>query len=82
MDIAAILISKYPTSEWILDGENYEGLRWFSETQKPTKKQLEDLWEEVRAELEVKSQEKINSRSSALAKLAELGLTEAEIAAL
>ena len=82
MDIAAILSSKYQGSEWTLDGDDYEGLTWLSETTKPTKKQLEDFWPAVEAEIQARAQEKIDAKASALAKLAALGLTEAEIAAL
>jgi hypothetical protein len=82
MDIAAILVSKYQGSEWTLDGDDYEGLTWLSETKKPTKKELEDFWPEVQASIELQSQNKIDAKTSALAKLAALGLTEEEIAAL
>jgi DNA-binding NarL/FixJ family response regulator len=78
MDIAIILTLKYPGSEWTLDGTNYDGLTWLSDTTKPTKKILEDLWPEVQSEQEAKA----TARESALAKLAALGLTEEEIGAL
>jgi hypothetical protein len=82
MDIAAILTTKYQGSEWTLDGDNYEGLTWLSDTPKPTKKAVEDLWPEVQAELAANEQAKIDAKASLLAKLAALGLTEEEIAAL
>lgn len=82
MDIAAILTLRYSDSEWILDGENYEGLTWLSSTVKPTKKELQDLWPEVEAEIQAKQQAKIDAKASLIAKLESLGLTEAEIAAL
>jgi hypothetical protein len=82
IDIAAVLVSKYPGSEWALVGNEYEGLEWLSETDVPTKEEIEDLWPEVEAELQAKSQNELEARASALAKLAALGLTEAEIAAL
>jgi hypothetical protein len=78
MDIAIILSKKYPGSEWFLDGDSYEGLNWLSDTDKPTKKELEDFWSEVQEELVSKTQ----ARASAFAKLSALGLTEEEIAAL
>jgi hypothetical protein len=82
IDIAAILVSKYQGSEWTLVGNKYEGLEWLSETNVPTKKELEDFWPEVEAELQTKKENQLDARTSALAKLAALGLTEAEIAAL
>jgi hypothetical protein len=82
MDIARILIEKYDGSQWTLNGDDYAGLTWLSDTPKPTKKELEDLWPSFDAELKAAQQAKIDARSSALAKLAALGLTEEEIAAL
>jgi DNA-binding NarL/FixJ family response regulator len=78
MNLLLILNSKYPDAEWVLTGNEYEGLEWLDDSTKPTKKQLEDLWPLVQSELEAKT----TARESALAKLAALGLTEAEIAAL
>jgi hypothetical protein len=82
MNIPAIISSKFPGSECILDGDSYQGLTWLSNTPKPTEEELADLWDEVKAELEAKAEAQANARTSALAKLAKLGLTEAEIAAL
>jgi hypothetical protein len=82
MDILQILEVKFPDSEWTLEGETYEGLNWLSESPKPTQEELEGLWDEVKAELEAKENSKIDARASLLAKLAALGLTEEEIAAL
>jgi len=50
MDIATILTSKYAGSLWNLNGNDYTGLTWLSETPKPTKKALEALWVEVQYE--------------------------------
>jgi hypothetical protein len=54
MNIPMILISKYPDSEWSLDGEEYSGLNWISDTEKPTEEELIDLWPEVNFENEYK----------------------------
>ena len=79
MDISIILSKKYPGSEWVLDGENYSGLTWLSDTAKPTKKHLEELWPEVQLELEAEQQAKIDARASAISKLEALGLTVEEV---
>jgi hypothetical protein len=50
MDIPKILSSRFTGSEWTLDGDDYTGLTWLSETPKPTKKALEALWAEVQYE--------------------------------
>jgi len=82
MDISSILTLRYQGSEWFLDGENYEGLTWLSETSKPSKEELQGLWPEVQAELAAREQAKIDAKASLMSKLAALGLTEEEIAAL
>jgi len=50
MDYAQILSSKYVGAEWVLDGNDYAGLTWLSDTPKPTKKALEALWPQVQYE--------------------------------
>jgi hypothetical protein len=82
MDIPKILTSKYPNSLWTLDGDNYEGLTWLSETPKPTLEQLTKAWTKVASEIKAEAEAKVAARASALAKLADLGLTAEEIAAL
>ena len=79
MDIAKILIEKYPGSAWTLNGEDYAGLTWLSDTAKPSKKILEDLWPIVQAESQAKAQAKADAKASAIAKLGALGLTVEEV---
>jgi hypothetical protein len=81
MDIAAILNVRYSSSEWLLEGDTYETLTWLSNTAKPTKKQLQDLWVEVEAEIQAKQQAKIDAKTSAITKLEALGLTVSEVEA-
>ena len=50
MDITQILSRKFAGSEWTLDGDDYTGLTWLSDTPKPTKKALEALSAEVQYE--------------------------------
>jgi hypothetical protein len=79
MDIPNILSSKYIGSEWTLNGDTYEGLTWLSDSPKPTQEELEDLWDEVQAELAAQAQAKIDAKASAIAKLEALGLTVEEV---
>jgi hypothetical protein len=79
MDIAIILTKKYAGHEWILDGEDYEGLTWLSKTPKPTKEEIEDSWSQVQAQIEADAQSKIDAKASAIAKLEALGLTVEEV---
>ena len=50
MDIAAILTDKFQGSEWALNGDDYSGLTWLSDSVKPTEEELEALWPEVQYE--------------------------------
>ena len=47
-DYAAVLTALYPDSEWSLNGDDYAGLTWLSDTPKPTKKKLDDAWPQVK----------------------------------
>ena len=51
MDITLILSRKYSGAEWTLNGDDYTGLTWLSETPKPTKKELEALAPQVAYEV-------------------------------
>jgi hypothetical protein len=79
IDYTKILAKKYPNAEWTLNGDDYSGLIWLSDTPKPTKKTLDELWLEVKQIIESEQAEKQAAREAILAKL---GLTEAEIATL
>lgn len=51
MDIAAVLVRKFPGTVWMLNGDEYAGLDWLDESPKPTEKALESLWPEVQHEV-------------------------------
>jgi len=50
MDIPTILSTKYVGAEWVLDGDDYAGLTWLSDSKKPTEAELTALWPEVQYE--------------------------------
>jgi len=79
MNIKQILTKRYPDAEWTLDGYNYSGLTWLSDTTKPTEAELEALWPDVQAEIAAEAQAKADAKASAIAKLQELGLTVEEV---
>ena len=82
IDYAQILIQNYVGKQWTLDGDSYDGLTWLDETPKPTQSELDALWESTQATVADKTQAIIDTKASALAKLAALGLTEDEVKAL
>jgi DNA-binding NarL/FixJ family response regulator len=81
-DYAAVLTRRHPGREWKLEGDDYAGLTMLDDGEKPSKKSLDDAWLEVQAEIAAEAAAKTAARQSALAKLAALGLTDEEIAAL
>lgn len=78
MDIATVLTRKF-NAQWILEGDNYEGLIWLDDSQKPTKKQLEDLYPIVVKEIQAEIEAKEAKRQAVLDKL---GLTAEDVSAL
>jgi hypothetical protein len=77
-----ILTTKYPNTEWTLDGFEYSGLTWLDQSTKPSKAELDALWESTQAEVAAKEQSKNDVKQSALSKLSALGLTQEEINSL
>lgn len=81
MDIVSILQHKFSGSEWVLSGDTYDGLEWVSDSPKPSKAELENLWPTVQTEIAAQEQAREDARLSAIAKLQELGLTVDEVQA-
>ena len=79
IDYAKVLKRRYAGSEWILDGDDYAGLTWLSDTPKPTKAKLDSLWAEVQQQIANEQTAKVAARQAVLEKL---GLTADEAAAL
>jgi hypothetical protein len=65
MDIPAILSRRYAGAEWTLNGDDYAGLTWLSDSAKPTEKQLEALWPEVQLEAQTEQVEQARQVSYA-----------------
>jgi hypothetical protein len=82
IDYSLILTVNYPTAQWTLEGNSYNGLTWLSATPKPTQAELDALWESTQATIAAKEQAAKDVKASALAKLAALGLTQDEVKAL
>lgn len=51
-DYPLVLTMNYPGSEWSMNDETYESLVWYSGTAKPTKEELDALYEATRVENE------------------------------
>jgi hypothetical protein len=57
-DYAAVLLANYAGSQWTLDGEDYSGLTWLSDTPKPTQAELDAAWPQVDYQNQVTAVEK------------------------
>jgi hypothetical protein len=75
IDYTKILEYKYPNAQWTLNGDDYEGLTWLSKTKKPTKIELDSLWDEVQSLIQAKAQAKTTAKAALLQRL---GITEDE----
>jgi len=53
IDYAAVLTMNYPDSQWILEGNDYNGLTWLSNTPKPTQAELDAAWPQVEYQRQV-----------------------------
>jgi hypothetical protein len=79
IDYSQILTKKYPNQEWTMDGDDYSGLTWLSDSSKPTQRTLDALWETVKAERIAD----IETRAAAKNELLDrLGITADEVALL
>jgi hypothetical protein len=69
IDYTLILKTHFNGSEWTLNGNDYAGLTWLSDTSKPTKKELDDLWQTTLAAVEQKKAEAVAARQAILDRL-------------
>jgi len=81
-DYAAVLTRRHAGRQWKLEGDDYEGLTMLDDGDKPSQKSLDDAWPKVKNEIETEEAIRKAASESGRAKLAALGLTEAEINAL
>jgi hypothetical protein len=82
IDYAAILTRRFVGQDWTLSGDDYVGLEWLSSSAKPSKKELDGMWNSVQQEIRDEIDARENARLSAITKLRALGLSDEEIAAL
>jgi len=47
IDYPAVLTANYPTAQWFMDGNTYDGLTWLDSTPKPTQAVLDAAWPTV-----------------------------------
>jgi hypothetical protein len=52
IDYVAILIKHYSNDKWSLNGNEYSGLVWLSNTPKPSKEELDAYWSVIKADID------------------------------
>jgi hypothetical protein len=75
IDYPAILTRHYAGSEWTLNGDEYDGLTWLSDTPKPSQEELDALWPLTVDAIQAERDAKVAAREALLARL---GITEDE----
>ncbi len=75
IDYTLILSTHFTGSQWTLNGDDYEGLNWLSDTPKPNKEELDALWESTLSAVEQKKSEAVAARQAILDRL---GITAEE----
>lgn len=74
-DYSVILTRRYLGKQWTLNGENYDGLVWLSDGEKPSQETLDGLWALVQQEIADEATAKATSREALLTRL---GITAEE----
>ena len=81
-DIAFTLTHSHPGSEWTLDGDNYTGLTWLSDTPKPTEQEITDAYPLAVVAKESAEAEHLATITAARDHAASLGFTDAMLAVM
>lgn len=83
IDKAAAIISLRPGALWAMDGNDVENITWLTEGVEPlTEAEVLAEMARLQAAADESAQEKEAARAASLAKLAALGLTPDDLAAL
>jgi len=81
-DIAFTLTHSHPGSEWTLDGDDYVGLTWISDTPKPTEQEITDAYPLAVKAVADKEKARLKALNDARAFALSLGFTEAMLAVM
>lgn len=74
-DYSIVLSRRYAGKEWWIAGNDYATLEWLSDSTKPSKKTLDDLWPAVQSEIAAETTDKTAARQAVLDRL---GITDDE----
>ena len=82
LEISKALSKLDPNAEFSFSDTDLDSLTWISSIPKPTRQQIEAIHKTIVDQETIEAEAKATTKASALAKLAELGLTADEIASL
>lgn len=77
-DYSLVLTYKFSGKRWQMMDFDYDTLEWLDDSPKPTREELDALWDEVQSQILLEKQAKEAAKQSAIQKLSQLGLTEEE----
>ena len=82
IDIAFTLTHSHPGAEWTLNGDDYAGLTWLSDTPKPTEQEITDAYPVAVKAVADKEKTRVKALSDARAFALSLGFTPAMLAVM
>ena len=82
MKIPMTLTYLRPTEQWTLNGDDYAGLTWLSDTEKPTEAEIEAAYPAALAAEQAKADEAAAATAAAIAHAKSLGFTDEMIAVM
>ena len=82
MDIGLTLTHSHPGSEWTLNGDDYAGLTWLSDTPKPTEQEITDAYPLAVKAVAAKEKARVKALADARTFALSLGFTEAMLAVM
>ena len=82
IDLTVALKHLRPNDSWSLNGDNYAGLTWLSDTLKPTEQEITDAYPLAVKALAAKEKARIKAISDARTFALSLGFTEAMLAVM
>jgi len=81
-DISLTLTHSHPDAEWTLNGDDYAGLTWLSDTPKPTEQELTDAYPLAVKAVADKEKTRLKALADARAFALSLGFTESMLAVM
>ncbi len=82
IDIAFTLAHSHPAAEWTLNGDDYAGLTWLSDSPKPTEQEIDAAYPLALKALADKEKARLKALADARSFALSLGFTEAMLAVM